>query len=220
MTSPGRTRQRSLHGLADRRNGNFLSQSIGGVSGTSTVLEQYETTFNQDLNGDGKIGVPTVVIQTDGSTSLVQVGANYFFNPLGGGTGPEFKYNGAAVTAGEFGTFTPIGAVQTASGYDVAWKNTSSGLYTIWLTDSNGNFLSQSIGAVSGTSTALRAVRDHLQPGPQRRRRDRNSACDEAGGGCHGAEFPIRRPRQRRIPHGWHQSPTAPDSSNAVAVDR
>ena len=107
-------------------NGNFLSQSIGAVSGTSTVLEQYETIFNQDLNGDGKIGVPTVVIQTDGSTSLVQVGANYFFNPLGGGTGPEFKYNGAAVTAGEFGTFTPIGAVQTASGYDVAWKNTAA----------------------------------------------------------------------------------------------
>ena len=144
-------------------NGNFLSQSIGAVSGTSTVLEQYETTFNQDLNGDGKIGVPTVVIQTDGSTSLVQVGANYFFNPLGGGTGPEFKYNGAAVTAGEFGAFTPIGAVQTASGYDVAWKNTSSGLYTVWLTDSSGNFLSQSIGAVSGTSTALEALENTFQ---------------------------------------------------------
>jgi hypothetical protein len=136
-------------------NGNFLSQPIGAVSGTSTVLEQYETTFNQDLNRDGKIGVPTVVIQTDGSTSLVQVGANYFFNPVGGGTGPEFKYNGAAVTSGEFGAFTPIGAVQTASGYDVAWKNTATGLYTVWLTDANGNFLSQPIGAVSGTSTVL-----------------------------------------------------------------
>ena len=144
-------------------NGNFLSQSIGAVSGTSTVLEHYETTFNQDLNGDGKIGVPTVVIQTDGSTSLVQVGAHYFFNPLGGGTGPEFKYNGAAVTAGEFGAFTPIGAVQTASGYDVAWKNTSSGLYTVWLTDSNGNFLSQSIGGVSGTSTTLQSLENTFQ---------------------------------------------------------
>ena len=144
-------------------NGNFLSQSIGGVSGTSTVLEQYETVFNQDLNGDGKIGVQTVVIQIDGSTSLVQVGANYFFNPVGGGTGPEFKYNGAAVTAGEFGAFTPIGAVQTASGYDVAWKNTSSGLYTVWLTDRKGNFLSQSIGGVSGTSTALETMENTFQ---------------------------------------------------------
>ena len=144
-------------------NGNFLSQSIGGMAGTSTALEKYETIFNQDLNGDGKIGVPTVVVQTDGSTSLVQVGANYFFNPVGGGTGPEFKYNGAAVTAGEFGAFTPIGAVQTASGYDVAWKNTATGLYTVWLTDSNGNFLSQSIGGVSGTSTTLQSLENTFQ---------------------------------------------------------
>ena len=29
----------------------------GGVSGTSTALENLETTFHQDLNGDGVIGV-------------------------------------------------------------------------------------------------------------------------------------------------------------------
>ena len=47
-----------------------------GVSGTSTAVEALETIFNQDLNGDGTIGIPSVVIQTDGSTSLkiVQVG--------------------------------------------------------------------------------------------------------------------------------------------------
>ena len=27
---------------------------------------------------------------------------------------------------GEFGKWTPIGAVQTVSGFDVAWKNTST----------------------------------------------------------------------------------------------
>ena len=47
------------------------------------------------------------------------------------GSGPALKYNGANVTAGEFGSWTPIGAVQTASGYDVAWKNTSTGQYTV-----------------------------------------------------------------------------------------
>ena len=153
-------------------NGNFLSQSIGGVSGTSTVLEQYETIFNQDLNGDGKIGVPTVVIQTDGSTSLVQVGANYFFNPLGGGTGPEFKYNGAAVTAGEFGTFTPIGAVQTASGYDVAWKNTSQRALH-GLADRQQRQLPFAVHW-RGVRHQYCAgeIRDHLQPGSQRRWQD------------------------------------------------
>ena len=53
-------------------NGNYLSNLIGVVSGTSTALESLETTFNQDLNGDGTIGIPKVVIQTDGSTALVR----------------------------------------------------------------------------------------------------------------------------------------------------
>ena len=62
-------------------------------------------------------------------------------------SGPELQYGGAAVTAGEFGTWTPIGAVQVAGGgYDVAWKNTATGQYTVWSTDSNGNYLSNLIG--------------------------------------------------------------------------
>ena len=74
-------------------------------------------------------------------------------------TGPELKYSGAAVTVGEFGTWTPIGAVQVAGGgYDVAWHEHGSGLYTVWNTDSNGNYLSNVIGAVSGNSTALESL--------------------------------------------------------------
>ena len=119
--------------------------------GTATITNGAGTAANLS----GAVTNPAGTLQIDTSTHLAKVGKNYFFNPVGGGTGPEFKYNGAAVTAGEFGAFTPIGAVQTASGYDVAWKNTATGLYTVWLTDSNGNFLSQSIGAVSGTSTVL-----------------------------------------------------------------
>ena len=67
---------------------------------------------------------------------------------------PEFKYNGAAVTAASSAPLRRSGGAD-GSGYDVAWKNTATGLYTVWLTDSNGNFLSQSVGAVSGTSTVL-----------------------------------------------------------------
>ena len=60
------------------------------------------------------------------------------------------------MTAGEFGKWTPIGAVQTASGYDVAWKNTGTGQYTVWSTDRNGNYkVSLTGGAVSATSYAL-----------------------------------------------------------------
>ena len=74
--------------------GNFVS-STGAVAGTSAALETYETTFNQDLNGDGVISNPTTkVVQTDGSTSLVEVGSNYFLDPVGGSSGPELNYGG------------------------------------------------------------------------------------------------------------------------------
>ena len=138
-------------------NGNYLSNLVGAVSGNSTALESLETTFNQDLNGDGTIGIPKVVIQTDGSTALTEVGNNFYL--YNGGTGPELKYSGAAVTVGEFGGWTPIGAVQVAGGgYDVAWENATAGLYTVWSTDSSGNYTSNLIGAVSGTSTALESL--------------------------------------------------------------
>ena len=140
-------------------NGNYLSNLIGAVAGNSTALEALETTFNQDLNNDGTIGIPKVVIQTDGTTALTEVGTNYFLNPTGGGTGPELHYGGSVVTAGEFGTWTPIGAVQVAGGgYDIAWHDPSSGLYTVWSTDSNGNYLSNLIGEVAGNSTALESL--------------------------------------------------------------
>ena len=86
-------------------NGNFISNTIGTVSGTSTALESLETSFHQDLNGDGTIGVPPTVIEASGSTSLVQVGNNYFLDPVAGGTGPELKYNGSPVVAGQFGPY-------------------------------------------------------------------------------------------------------------------
>ena len=98
----------------------------------------------------------TKVIQTDGSTSLTEV-ANQYYLYGSSGTGPALIYNGANVTAGEFGSWTPIGAVQTASGYDVAWKNTGTGQYTVWTTDSSGNY-EGNIGAVSGTSPALETM--------------------------------------------------------------
>ena len=40
-------------------NGNFVSGPISNVSGTSAALESIETSFNDDLNGDGVIGVPS-----------------------------------------------------------------------------------------------------------------------------------------------------------------
>jgi serralysin len=62
------------------------------------------------------------------------------------------------VTTGEFGTWTPIGAVQVSGGYDVAWHDPSSGVYTVWSTDSSGNYLSNLIPAVPGNNTSLESL--------------------------------------------------------------
>ena len=124
------------------------------MSGSSTALESLETSFHQDLNGDGVIGLGNV-IETLGSTSLVEVGTKFFLDSISTGSGPSLKYTGADIVAGNFYGWTPIGAEQTATGYEVAWKVMGSDQYTIWNTDNNGNYVSSAIGVVSGSSTAL-----------------------------------------------------------------
>ena len=69
-------------------NGNYVSNigNMGWVSGTSTAMESLETSFNQDLNGDGHIGLVTTAIETQGATDLTQVADHYFlYDSLGSG---------------------------------------------------------------------------------------------------------------------------------------
>jgi hypothetical protein len=144
--------------------GNYLSNLAPVLAGNSTALEAFETTFQQDLNGDGTVGVPTTVIQTDGTTKLVEYGTNYALDTVGSSTtGPLLKYNGSVITAGEFGSWTPIGAVQTASGYDIAWQVSGTNQYTIWSTDSGGNYVSNLAPVLAGNSTALEAFETTFQ---------------------------------------------------------
>ena len=128
----------------------WLTDSSGNETsipfvGSGAQVESYEASFNDDLNGDGTIGVPPppspTVIESSGSMSLLTDGTNYFLQP-NGGAAVELSYNGAPVFAGEFaqdGYNAPIAAAQTANGYEVAWKTTSGDQYQIWLTDSSGN---------------------------------------------------------------------------------
>ena len=149
---PGRTPSTGLYTIwSTDTNGNFASNLLSNVSGTSASLESIETIFHQDLNHDGVIGLLTTTIEASGSTSLLQAGSNYLL----GANGPTLKYSGAAYVAGQFSGWLTIGAEATSSGYDVAWKNTSTGLYTIWSTDTNGNFASNLLSNVSGTSASL-----------------------------------------------------------------
>jgi serralysin len=137
-------------------NGNYVSDT-GVLSGTSLVLEAAEVSFHQDLNGDGRIGIAPTTIEAFGATKLDLAGSAYTLDPVAGGAGPSLKYHGAAVLPGQFGALAPIGAEQTASGYEVAWKATGADQYILWNTDGNGNYISDG-GVVSGTSAALEAA--------------------------------------------------------------
>jgi hypothetical protein len=137
-------------------NGNYISNLIMPESGSSLSLETIETSFHQDLNGDGTIGPVSTVIEAFGVTSLVQVGNNYYLES--GGTGPALKFSGAPVTVGQAGAYSPIGAEQTATGYEVAWKEAGVDSYSVWATDSNGNYISNLITPESGSSLSLQTI--------------------------------------------------------------
>jgi hypothetical protein len=140
--------------------GNFVA-STASLAGASATLESFETSFHQDLNGDGTIGPPAVVIEASGSTSLVEVGNNYYLNSISSGSGPELNYGGAALVAGQLPGWAPIGAEQTATGYEVAWKMTGADQYTVWNTDSSGNFVA-STALLAGASATLESFETSL----------------------------------------------------------
>ncbi|UPK02139.1 M10 family metallopeptidase C-terminal domain-containing protein [Bradyrhizobium sp. 170] len=139
--------------------GNFVS-FIPAMPGSSSVLKSAETTFQQDLNGDGTIGNPSVVIESAGVTSLTQVGSNYYL--YNSGAGPQLKYGGAPVVVGQIAGWAPIAGEQISGGYQVVWKANGADQYTLWTTDSSGNFVSF-IPAMPGSSSVLKSAETTFQ---------------------------------------------------------
>jgi hypothetical protein len=173
----------AVGGTAVTLSASGTSNAFGAISGTTNASGVFTTTLastlvqNETITAtEGSVQehtsvsfVPQVsgtVIESFGSTSLVEVGNNFYLdinnNSTSASAGPELKYGGAVVAAGEFGGWTPIGVEQTATGYEVAWKVTGADQYSVWSTDSNGNYISNSvaniIGAVSGNNTALETI--------------------------------------------------------------
>ena len=138
--------------------GNYISNLTADLLGTSASLESYETTFHQDLNGDGTIGILTTTLEAQGSTKLVKVADNFYLDSISTGSGPILTISGSPVSATAYGTWAPFAAEQTASGYDVAWKDSATGHYTAWSTDSNGNYAGNIVPEVTGTNTSFEAL--------------------------------------------------------------
>ena len=95
--------------------GNYASQTPM-VTSASWYVQSLEQSFAQDLNGDGRIGPVTTNVEAAGSTTLAQVADSYFLYAAGGSSGPQLRYAGAYVAAGQFGPWTPLGAEHNASG--------------------------------------------------------------------------------------------------------
>ena len=141
-------------------NGNYLSNT-STMTNTDSRLTSLESSFSQDLNGDGFIGASVVtVIEALGSTQLALVGNNYYFTS--GGSNLSLKYANTAIVVGQFGAWKPIAAEQTAGGYSVVMQLSDTDQYTIWSTDANGNYLSNT-AVMSGTDSLLTSVESSFQ---------------------------------------------------------
>src|SRR5262249_26794419 len=104
----------NLYVLSDiDANGNYLDTIAGPLSASDPTLVSAEIFFQQDLNGDGQVGVlaapiGATSIETNGNTTLA-VSASHFYL-LQNGIGSTLKFSGQDVVSGQFGDLTPIGA--------------------------------------------------------------------------------------------------------------
>ena len=138
-------------------NGNFIGSATGILAAADTALQALEPTFQQDLNGDGRIGLPTKTIEAFGTTRLIEVGSQFFLRDSSG-NGPVLKYQGAAVTEGQFAAWKPIAAETMTGGYRVVWKSATADQYKVWETDSDGNYTRNGLGVVSGANRSLKSL--------------------------------------------------------------
>jgi serralysin len=143
-------------------NGNYLANLVPTVAGSDPALLSTEASFQQDLNGDGLISAGHTAIETHGVTTLA-MGSNHFYLQDSNGAGPSLKLGGTDVSAGQFGGWTPIAAETTGSGYEVAWKVTGADQYSVWGTDSNGNYTGNLVASVPGNDPALAAIEGSFQ---------------------------------------------------------
>ena len=135
--------------------GNYLSNGLF-ANGSQWALQSAETSFGQDLNGDGVVGTLTTAIEASGQTRLYDVADAFFLYP-GNGSPVSLKVGGAMVAESQLGPWRPIAAEQAGGGYQVALKVTGGDLYTIWTLDSTGNYLASGAN-LTGSNPVLQSA--------------------------------------------------------------
>ena len=108
--------------------GQRLGNSFGTISGTTNAQGVFTTTLASttaqaetitategSVHETTSVTFYSKVIEAFGSTSLVQVGNNFYLDSISTGSGPELKYAGAGLWPASPGMLTPIGAEQTST---------------------------------------------------------------------------------------------------------
>ena len=139
--------------------GNYVSTQLGNATASSIPLQEFESSFHQDLNGDGTIGLAGTVIESVGTTTLIKVGTSYVLEGSDG-TGPVLKIGG--IPADDTSPLLPgkpvAAEIRSSGNYLVAFSD-GAGDFTIWNVDANGNYAGM-MGDFNmpGTSLALETL--------------------------------------------------------------
>ncbi len=114
----------------------IAQSSLNAGAGSALLAMAFQSVVGLDLSMNGL----ETLIQTDGSTSLVQVGNNYYLFTAGTTTGVELISGLRRLWSARLGLGpgSPLGAVATPTGYDVAWHNSVTGNYQVWALNSSG----------------------------------------------------------------------------------
>ncbi|WP_185966605.1 S8 family serine peptidase, partial [Methylosinus sporium] len=151
----------SLFDLRFMRSGNDLVITVIGAESRVAVRDWFAGAYAQltklTFSDGSQIGAsaiaalatladaPSGVIENAGNIALVAAGNNYgLYGKDGSGnptTGPLLRYQGGAVTAGQFSGWSPVAAAQTASGYVAALRSADAASYSIWSVDAGGNYV-------------------------------------------------------------------------------
>jgi hypothetical protein len=121
--------------------GNYTSLVIGPVSGKSAALESYETSFHQDLNGDGVTGL---AVQSGTTLELVgpASGAVTFISPTG-----TLKLDAPSTFTGQIAGFAGDGTLAGSDQIDLLNMSYTSSIQSLSTYSTSNGVLSVNNGS-------------------------------------------------------------------------
>ena len=119
---------------------NNQGEFVGVQTLSAAELVLKEAQFQQDFNGDGRLGVVVAAtIEAAGNADLLNTNAGYQLRP-DNGTAVSLRYQGTLVDSNFAPGWQAIGAEAVAGGYEVMWRN-ATGEHGLWTVNNQGEFL-------------------------------------------------------------------------------